>query len=458
MGRLVIVLALVFLALTASAESTFEELPADVKAKVDIRLARTSDEIAASPFATLTSFEVHGPAEDAGVIECARRLGVKHFVMHNIHGSLKDPDDARLNAWLDRCEAAKIEVRCILHSTDLELWRAALKNYGRRIKHFAYLNEPNQPTNNDHTKPHWMPEKYVDELRRMKAVRDEIAPDVKLGGPELAMLMAMEEKPFPWLRRAIESGLLGLIDEFTFHPYRQGYSPRNVPENPSTFEGRPGQGYATYEEQIGVLRQRVGAKPLIINEVGWSTTPRGPICEHTQAKFALRQQIMDFSLSIECAVYFLLRERHVDRPFPLWHLENHFGIAHPDNSPKPAYAALQALYSQLDSACRRVADAPVNWSAPGVKWHLFEDASCPVPALKLFYWLPVPAQDDFKPVRAEARLMGVRVENLPVSDAPRCLRLHKIGGRWGWPVVIDMTAYAMDTKVNWKSALAPPSR
>ena len=159
MGRLVIVLALVFLALTASAESTFDELPADVKSKVDIRLARASDEIAASPFATLSSFEVHGSSEDAGVIECARRLGVKHFVMHNIHGSLKDPNDARLNAWLDRCEAAKIEVRCILHSTDLEQWRAALRNYGRRIKHFAYLNEPNQPTNNDHTKPHWMPEK-----------------------------------------------------------------------------------------------------------------------------------------------------------------------------------------------------------------------------------------------------------------------------------------------------------
>ena len=297
----------------------------------------------------------------------------------------------------------------------------------------------------------------MEELRQVKALRDEIAPDVKLGGPELAMLMAMEEKPFPWLRRAVEAGLLDLVDEFTFHPYRQGYSPRNVPENPSTFEGRPGQGYKTYEEQIAVLRERVKSKPLIINEVGWSTTPRGPICEHTQAKFALRQQIMDFALGIECAVYFLLRERHADRPFPVWHLENHFGIVHTDDSPKPAYTALQALYSQLDSACRR-SDMQATWSQPGVKWYLFEDDSRSVPVLKLFYWLPVSAQDDLKPVRAEAGLAGVRVEDLPVTDAPRCLRLHKIGGRWGWPVVIDMTAYAMDTKVNWKSALAPPSR
>ena len=435
----------------ASSEPAFDELSAGARAAIDLGLARASDQIAASPFATLSSFEVHGPDEDAGVIESARRLGVKHFVLHNISGSLQDPKDARLNAWLDRCEAAKIEVRCILSSAELEVWRAALRNYGHRIRHFAFLNEPNQPTGNDHTKPQWMPEQYVKEFRRVKALRDEIAPGVKLGGPDLAMLVCMEEKPFPWLRLAIEAGLLGVIDEFTFHPYRQGYSPRNVPENPSTFEGLPGKGYTTYEEQIAVLRRSVGNLPLVVNEVGWSTAPRGPICEHTQAKFAVRQQIMDFALDMDCAVYFLLRDRHPDQPLPLWNLENDFGIVHTDNSPKPAYTALQALYSQLDSSCHRLAKEDVKWATPGVKWFLFEDNSRGVPMLKLFYWLPVAADDAAKTVPASVKVCGVHIPDVLVSDAPRLLRLHQINGRWGWPVMIDFIGYEIDTRVKWET-------
>jgi hypothetical protein len=417
--------------------ATFRDLPAEVKAQINVRLTRPSNEIAASPFATLTSFEVHGESEDAGVIETMRRLGVKTVVMHNIHMCLPDPQDRRLNAWLDGCEKAGIEVRCILATTDLDLWRQGLANYGKRIRHWSFLNEPNAPTNNDHTKPAVMPEKYVELLAQVRKIRDEVAPGVKLYGPEAAMLQVMEDWPFPWLDRCLQAGLLDQVDGISIHPYRQGYSPRNIPENPSTFEGRPGKGYATYEEQIARLRERTGGKPVAVLEVGWSTTPAGSICEHTQAKFALRQQIQDFALGLDCAVYFLLRERHVDRPCPLWHIENHFGIVHTDNSPKPAYIALQTLYSQLDSGCTK-SDLPVEFSDPQVKWFLYQDTRGAVPVLKLVYWLPVPAQDDLRPVDVAVKVGEVKMPAVPVDDTPRVLRLHQVDGKWGYPVLIDL--------------------
>lgn len=429
--------------------ATFHDLPAETKTQIDLRLARPSNEVTASPFATLSSFEVHGESEDDGVIETMRKLGVKTVVMHNLHGSLADPQDRRLNHWLDTCDKAGIETRCILHSTDLTLWRQALTHYGRRIKHWSFLNEPNMPTNNDHTKPAVMPEKYVELVAQVRKIRDEVAPQCKLWGPETAMLQLMEETPFPWLRRCLEAGLLDQVDGITIHPYRQGYSPRNTPENPSTFEGRPGEGYKTYEEQIAVLRKRVGGKPIVVTEVGWSTTPQGSICDHTQAKFALRQQLQDFALGLDCAVYFLLRERRVDCPCPLWHIENHFGIVHLDNTPKPAYIALQTLYSQLDGGCVKSA-LPVEFSAPNVKWYLYEDRRGAVPTLKLFYWLPVPAEDAFAQTISSVKLAGVTVPEVPVSDCPMILRLHQIDGRWGYPVLIHPVLQTLQDDVPWQ--------
>lgn len=441
-------LVLILISVTAQA-ATFRDLPADIKAKIDLRLARSSNEIAASPFATLTSFEVHGESEDPGVIETMRKLGVKIVVMHNIHGSLADPQDRRLNAWLDACYKAGIEVRCILATPDLDLWRKGLTNYGKRIRHWSFLNEPNSPTDNDHTRPAVMPEKYVELIAQVRKIRDEVAPGVKLYGPETAMLQLMEDWPFPWLARCLKAGLLDQVDGISIHPYRQGYSPKNIPENPSTFEGRPGKGYTTYEEQIGRLREMAPGKPIVVNEVGWSTTPDGNICELTQAKFALRQQIMDFALGMDCAVYFLLRERHVDCPCPLWHIENHFGIVHIDNTPKPAYIGLQTLYSQLDSGCVR-SDIPVQFSQPNVKWYLYSDPRGPVPMLKLIYWLPVQAQDDLRPVDVAVQVGDVKVPAVPVDDRPRILRLHQIDGKWGYPVLIDLILQRLKDDVAWE--------
>ena len=434
---------------SAAGAASFRDLPADVKATVDLRLARSSNEIAASPFATLTSFEVHGESEDDGVIETMRRLGVKTVVMHNIHMCLPDAKDRRLNHWLDACDKAGIETRAILHSTDLNLWRQALTNYGRRIKHWSFLNEPNAPTNNDHSKPLFMPEQYVELLTQVRKIRDEVAPQCKLWGPETAMLQLMEDWPFPWLKRCLQAGLLDQVDGITVHPYRQGYSPKNVPENPSTFEGRPGEGYKTYEEQIAVLRQKVVNKPVAVTEVGWSTTPEGSICEHTQAKFALRQQIQDFALGLDCAVYFLLRERRVDCPCPLWNIENHFGIVHVDNTPKPAYIALQTLYSQLDSGCVR-SKLPVEFGAANVKWYLYEDNRGAVPTLKLLYWLPVPAEDNFPRTTTSVKLSGVAVPQVPLSDCPMILRLHQLAGRWGNPVLINPVLQRVQDDLAWE--------
>jgi len=442
------------------AEPTFDALPEAKRKAIPIRLRRESNEIPDSPFATMGSPEVWRESEDLDVVKAARLLGVKHFVMHNLHGNVTDPKDPRLTRFFNACKAARIEVRAILHSADLRLWESALRNWGGRITHWSYLNEPNMPQKNDHTNPMWTPQKYVTEIRAVRQLRDRVAPQVRLGGPDVAMLQVMEEKPFPWLRLCLEAGLAKEIDYFSFHPYRQAYSPRNIPEYPSRFFGwgvMPKE-YSTYEGQIGALRRRVGDKPLVVDEVGWSTTPKGSICEHTQAKFALRQQIQDFALGVDVAVYFMLRERHVDAPHPLWHIENHFGIVHVDNTPKPAYTALQALYAQIDGrdkpskATVRLALSGLPPQMRGVeaKWYLFEDKADGTRTRKLLYWLPVTPQDEFPTVKAQVRVGDVLVDDVPISDTPQILRVHEIGGKWGWLVRIDLVLHQVDTKVAWR--------
>jgi hypothetical protein len=130
-------------------------------------------------------------------------------------------------------------------------------------------------------------------------------------------------------------------------------------------------------------------------------------------------------------------------------MENHFGIVHTDNSPKPAYVALQTLYSQLDSGCAKSA-LPIQFSAAGVKWYLYEDNRGAVPTLKLFYWLPVPADDDFPRTTTSVELAGVTVPEAAVSDCPMILRLHKIDDRWGRPVLIDPVLQTVQDNVAWR--------
>jgi hypothetical protein len=441
----------------ATINPTFSQLTEQVRSKIDTHLRRRSDEIDSSPFATLVSSEVHGPDRDIDVARLMRELGVKWVVMHNYHGMLGSAEDARLNRWLALCAEAKIRPYCILVSEDLELWRAAAANYGDRIGYFGFLNEPNAPTENDHTRPHVAAARYVEKLREVREAVKGVSPDVKLYAPECAMLQCMEEKPYPWLPLAIEAGLLDAADGISIHPYRQSYSPENIPENPSTFEGRPTDRYRTYEEQIETLRAMVGKKPIAVTEVGWSTAAKGPlvpltretITELTQAKFALRQQIQDLALGIRPATYFMLLDRVADRPFPAGHIENSFGIVHADLTPKPAYTALQTLYSQLDDACTRNQDVLVRFAAKGVKWYLFDDNSRGVPMRKLVYWLPEPARDDFPVTHTSVILGEVMIRGVPLSDAPRLLRLHQVEGRWGYPVLVDFIGQRMDDNVGW---------
>ena len=151
-------MALMIVAGPAVAEPTFSSLPDATKRGIPIRLDRPSNEIPASPFATMGSPEVWWPQEDDGVVDTMRALGIKHIVMQNLHGNVTDPKDPRLTHFWERCRDAGIEVRAILHSTDLKLWEQALRNWGDRITYWSYLNEPNAPTNNDHTHPAFMPD------------------------------------------------------------------------------------------------------------------------------------------------------------------------------------------------------------------------------------------------------------------------------------------------------------
>ncbi|MBC7287975.1 MAG: hypothetical protein H5T86_08005, partial [Armatimonadetes bacterium] len=151
-------------------------------------------------------------------------------------------------------------------------------------------------------------------------------------------------------------------------------------------------------------------------------------------------------------------ERHVDRPYPLWHIENHFGIVHVDNTPKPAYKALQALYSQLDSDCKSASGVPVEFRVTRPsrdaldaqpKWFLYEDMSGEVPVRKLVFWYPVPAKDNFQPALADISVGNATATGVPITDAPQILRVHKVDERWGWPVLIDPLRYQMLENISW---------
>mgnify|MGYP006961817901 CR=1 FL=1 len=117
----------------------------------------------------------------------------------------------------------------------------------------------------------------------------------------------------------------------------------------------------------------------------------------------------------------------MDCPCPLWHIENHFGIVHTDNTPKPAYIALQTLYSQLDCGCVKSL-LPVQFGAANVKWYLYEDNRRAVPALKLFYWLPVPAEDNFPHTTTSVKLSGVTVPQVTLAEGlSRVVAWHDSG-------------------------------
>jgi len=56
----------------------------------------------------------------------------------------------------------------------------------------------------------------------------------------------------------------------------------------------------------------------------------------------------------------------------------------------------------------------------------------------LFYWLPVPARDDFPTEAVDVKLGDIAFTALPISESPRMLRLTLEDGKWGRPVLVDL--------------------
>jgi hypothetical protein len=445
----------------AQAQTSFARLPTQVRSRINFSLQRSSDRIAASPFATVISFLANiNAAEDAISIQEMKDLGLKHLLLYNAEKQLGESKNPRLNQLLSLCEQADIEVRCKVDNPDVDFWKKVVSNYGSRIQHYYYLNEPNVPKTNDFSSPRVSPETYVSGLGKVRGAITKINPKIKLYGPEVALLQCMESKPYPWIPLAIDAGLLDYVDGISFHPYRQSYNQKNVPENPSTFDGKPTSRYDSYIEQIQVLKEMVKGKPISVTEAGWSTAiPKAPITpfqsgiisELTQAKFLLRQQIMDFAVGMEMSTFFLLRDRHVDRPYPKGHIENSFGIVRENNSPKVAFVALQSLYALLDNNSRLNTSVKIQFNDPRVVYFVFDDPSPPYPKRKIFYWLPVPASDSFATQKVDLQIEQGKMPALALSDSPRLLQLYQIDGRWGYPVAVNLLTKKAQLDLSWQS-------
>ncbi len=73
-----------------------------------------------------------------------------------------------------------------------------------------------------------------------------------------------------------------------------------------------------------------------------------------------------------------------------------------------------------------------------------------MPTLKLFYWLPVPADDNFPRTTTSVKLSGVTVPKVTLSDCPMILRVHRIADRWGYPVLINPVLQTVQDDLQWQ--------
>jgi hypothetical protein len=221
--------------------------------------------------------------------------------------------------------------------------------------HWQYHNEPNFPKP-EHSRPHTPPEVYVAWLRMVEAIVRAIQPEAVYGGPALAMLQCMDEKPYPWLRLAFEAGLNAHINRFTYHPYRMPWAAHNIPEHASEF----GNTWGAYYHQVSALKAMIRhhnagrAIPLVVTEDGLATdvTAEGEqaITWIVAAKYELRRCLMDNWLGIHPRATFIL---YRDLACQHYEFQAAFNMLTRDMDRKPAYYAAQNLHAVLDGTYAR---------------------------------------------------------------------------------------------------------
>ena len=150
-----------------------------------------------------------------------------------------------------------------------------------------------------------------------------------------ATIVAPASSGFPWefLETLFKAGALQYLDAVSVHPYRPPTSP-------------PESAAADYRRLRALIKQYAppGKKnlPIISGEWGYSSNTRGVSLEQ-QANFIARQQLSNLLNGVPVSIWYDWKN---DGNNPAEN-EHNFGTVTSDLTPKPAYAAIQALTHEL---------------------------------------------------------------------------------------------------------------
>lgn len=154
--------------------------------------------------------------------------------------------------------------------------------------------------------------------------------DATIVGPALA---GMDWK---FLDVFLASGVLQNLDAVSVHPYRE---PRQPPES-------AGPDYARIRERIDHFAppDKRGKIPILSGEWGYSSCRDGVSLE-TQAQYAVRQQLFNFSQGIPLSIWYDWKNDGHDQVDG----EQNFGTVTEDLKPKPAYLAIHGMTHSLSN-------------------------------------------------------------------------------------------------------------
>lgn len=166
-----------------------------------------------------------------------------------------------------------------------------------------------------------------------------------------------------WTKRALDAGMLGHLDGFSFHPYVY-WMPglRRLPE----------RGLVDLVAELEALLARYPGGdrvPLYITEFGWPTheAPDGVTLDE-QAKYLARSMLLlRANPRIRGVWLYTLFDRAEDEE-DAWDRESNFGLLFADGSPKPAWFAVRDTLQLLRGVqgCERLDFGPENHAVAGV--------------------------------------------------------------------------------------------
>lgn len=365
----------------------FSQLPLQTQQQINLGQARTSSQIAASPFGTHTTILQEGGAESyqKAAPDLIANAGYKWVMDYISIGSTANMSVADVEhkfarlperyfryaqALQDRGISLMIRIDPLPWtpwdgtrvadyspgSADMQKSEAFTREVVRQMKPYTrYWQIWNEP-NIGNESPYVQPADFVQIVAILAKVIRQEQPDAVIMAPGTAMLQCMAERPYPWIPQVLDAGLLEHIDVFTFHPYRQPATLQNIPENASEFF--PWQIWGSYENQIADLRKRLresatgsGEVPLAATEDGTPNTINGEGEQEVSwivgAKYELRRALLDFHLNVKPRIQFCLYrpigENYYDK-------QGSFNLVTNDMQPKPAYYAAQNLHAVLDES------------------------------------------------------------------------------------------------------------